>query len=414
MGATSHRWAGRTSAGPLSILAVLAAMGMSGCGGGESTPDHTMRVDTISGVVHVQHGGRAPVATLSPGVTVGETGGFGEPSPAEFGRVRSVMADADGRFYVADAHALEIRVFEPDGRFVRALGRKGGGPAEIEGLHGTAWLTPDTMLVMDYGNARLTLLDREGRHLGQWPWMRVTGNVRFYYPVRDGEVYAHGIRTTGESDAERQRVEPVWVRYGPAGAIDSLPIPQPAGPIPGTGVICRGEALGFFSNPHGDRLLTAPAPGGERVVGLSSSYRLAFLNPAGDTVRILTRDAEPVPVPDEEWRETADQYAEFQQNWRGASCEGEIRRPRYRPTLRDITFDHHGRLLVELNTPGGPVLDVFDTDYRWLATLPLPERDTGVPIFLRDQRLYLVARDSLDVQRVEVYSVERLRTPRRL
>jgi hypothetical protein len=385
---------------------ILAALAVAACAGGDAAPDAmAMRVDTLDGVVHVQHTGRAPLASLTRTVAVGEAGGLDEASPAEFGQVRSVMADGDGRLYVADNHAFEIRVFAPDGRFVHALGRKGGGPGEVEGMHGAAWLTPDTMVVVDYGNARLLLLDRAGRHLGQWPWMRATGPVRFFHPVGDGELYAQGVRWSGEGDGQRQRMESVWVRYTAEGAMDSVPIPQPAAAIPGTSAVCRGEGLGAFTNPHGDRLLSAPAPRRERIVAFASEYRLAFIDPAGDTVRVLTRDAEPVTLSDDEWQETAEQYAEFQTRWRGASCEGEIRRPRHRPVLRGISHDHHGGLLVELNTPAGPVLDVYDTGYRWLATIPLPERDPGVPLFLRDDRLYLVARDTMGVQRVEGYAV---------
>lgn len=390
----------------LRALVALAAMATVGCAGGEPAGrEATLRVDTLDGVVHFRHTGDAPLVRVASVVAVGEAGGLDEAAPAEFGRVRSVVADADGRFYVADALALEVRVFDRDGRFLHALGRKGSGPGEFEGLHGVAWLSADTMVAVDYGNARLTLMDRAGDHLGHWPWMRATGPVRFYIPVAPGQLYAQGVRAVGESGDGRQRVEPVWVRYGIEGPIDTLGIPTRDAPVPGSGVICRGEGLGVFSNPHGDRLLTTPAPHGERIVAMASEYRLAFLDRAGDTIRVVTRAADPPPLTDEVWRETDEGYAAFRQQWRGAACEGEIRRPRHRQILRDIAFDHDGRLMVELNTSDGPALDVYDTDWRWTATLQLPDRDTTVPLFLRGDKLYLVSRDSLGVQRVEGYRV---------
>jgi hypothetical protein len=388
------------------VVVVLAALAAVGCTEGEATGDGvTMRVDTLDGVVHIRHTGDTPGVRMASVVAVGEAGGLEEASPAEFGRVRSVMADADGRFYVADALAMEVRVFDRDGRFLHNLGRRGSGPGEFEGLHGVAWLSADTMVAVDYGNARLALMDRAGNHLGQWPWMRATGPVRFYFPVAPGQFYAQGLRSTGDSDDGRRRVEPVWVRYGVDGPIDTLGIPTRDTPAPGSGVICRGEGLGFFTNPHGDRLLTTPAPHGERIVAMAAEYRLAFLDAAGDTIRVLTRDADPPPLTDEVWRETDESYAAFRQQWRGAACEGEIRRPRHRPILRDIAFAHDGRLMVELNTSDGLALDVYDSEWRWTATLQLPDRDTSVPIFLRGDQLYLVARDSLGVQRVEGYRV---------
>lgn len=386
---------------------MLATAAVVACGGGGSdgTDDVFMRSDTVAGVLHVHHTGRAPVARLVRTLVVGETADLTEGSPAEFGRVRSVMADDAGRMYVADAHALEIRVFEEDGGFVGALGGKGAGPGEIAGLHGTAWLAPDTIVVVDYGNARLSLLGRDGRHLGQWPWMRATGSIRFFSTGAPGEVYAYGIRPLRNGGG--QGAEPVWVRYGLAGAVDSVAVPQPTARLPGTSMICRGEGIGFFTNPYGEHFLSAPGSAAERVVAYSSDYRLAFLDPAGDTVRILTRDAEQVPVSDDDWAEAAQSYAEFQRQWRGADCDGDIRRPRYRPLLRDLSFDHDGRLLVEFSTAAGPALDVYDTSWRWVTTIPLPaDRDPTVPVFLRGNRLYVVARDSLDVQRVETYRIE--------
>jgi hypothetical protein len=397
---------GARPCGPRSSGVLICAAAMAGCGAAGGTPDGTsMSVDTLDGVVYIQQAGRAPVGSLVRTLALGEAGGVDEASPAEFGRVRTVMADEDGRLYVADAHALEIRVFEADGRFVGALGRKGGGPGEIEGLHGTAWLTADTMVVADYGNARLALMDREGHHLGQWPWVRITGPVRFFFPTGPGDMYAQSFRSLGEAGGRQGPVEPVWVRYGVDGPADTLSIPRLDAPPPGTSATCRGDGIGFFTNPHGDRLLAVPAPGGERVVAMTSTYRLSFLDASGDTVRVLTRDPDPVPLSDEEWRETEEQYAEFRRQWRGASCDGDVRRPRHLPALRDLSFDHDGRLLVEFTTSAGPALDVYDPDGRWLTTLPLPERDTGVPLFLRDDRLHLVTRDSLGVQRVEAYDL---------
>jgi hypothetical protein len=384
-------------------VAALVAL-PAACGGGAPAAEGpTMRVDTVAGVAHVHHTGRAPTVSLARTLSLGEAAALEEESPAEFGLIRTVVADADGRLYIADAHALEVRVFEADGRFLRALGRKGSGPGETEGFHGAVWLSPDTLVILDYGNARLGLLDPEGRYLGQWPWIALTGPTRFHFAVAPGELYTQGLRR-GEDDAGRPLLDAVWVRHGRAGPADSLAIPRLDSPLSGTAVICRGaQGIGFFSNPFGERLLAVPAPAGERIVALSSTYRLAFLDAAGDTVRTLTREAEPVPLDDDAWRETEEEYAAFRRSWRGVACDGEIRRPRHLPILREISFDHQGRLLVELATPEGPTLDLYDHDWRWLATIPLPERDGRVPLHLQGDRLYLVTRDTLGVQRVEAF-----------
>lgn len=354
----------------------------------------------MAGVVHVRHAGVAPEWRPERLVTLGELGGFtGAPGPEEFGRVVSVLADEGGSIFVADGQAGDIRVFAPDGAFVRRLGRKGGGPGEIEGLGRIAWLADDTLLVMDPGNARLTRLTAAGEDAGQWPWVRLSGTTRFLFQGAPGELYVHTFRPRRSADGG---LDPVWVRYTSEGPRDSLDVLR-AEPPSGAAVVCRGDGLGFFSNRYGDRFLAVPAPRAERVVAWASRYRLAFLDASGDTVRTLTREIEPVPLTDAEWAGVAEDYREFRDGWRGASCEGDIARPRHRPVLLDIFFDHEGRTFVEHVTPDGAAFDLFDPDGRWLVTIPAPERDRSVPPFLRGDRLYLVTRDSLEVQRVESF-----------
>ncbi|MDE2877046.1 MAG: hypothetical protein OXQ93_16510, partial [Gemmatimonadota bacterium] len=45
-----------------------------------------------------------------------------------FGRIMSLAVDGDGRIYVDDSQANEIRVFSPEGECVRTFGRSGEGP----------------------------------------------------------------------------------------------------------------------------------------------------------------------------------------------------------------------------------------------------------------------------------------------
>lgn len=388
----------------VSVSAVLLILIAAGCGDDRGGgPALTTRVDTVGGTIRIHHTGSAPVWVAEPRLTLGAIGGVGEPAPDEFGRIRGLVADEDGRIYVGDGQALEIRVFGPDGTFLRRLGGKGGGPGEIGGLHGVAWAGRDSLVVMDPNNARLMLVRAgTGEQLHQWRWGRITGSTRFLVNAGPREFFAYFFRVSPDEGGGTQ---PVWVRYTPEGAPDTLLAPRLEDPLPGTGVICRGNGFAFFSNPHGDRLISVPAPGGERIVAMASRYRLAFLDPRGDTVRILTREIEPIPLTDDDWAPADSAYQQFRTAWRGADCEGSIQRPAHRPVLRDLFFDHHGRLMVERSAPEGTALDLYDHDYRWIGTVPLPDRDRSEPPFLRDDRLYLVLRDSVGVQRVATYGI---------
>lgn len=80
------------------------------------------------------------------------------PTPDDtwiFGRVRDAAVDGVGRIYVLDDTDQKIRVFQPDGRPIRVLGAKGGGPGEFTNAR---WLQiiGDTLWVADFSNARLS------------------------------------------------------------------------------------------------------------------------------------------------------------------------------------------------------------------------------------------------------------------
>lgn len=383
----------------MSLAAVSAA-----CGGSDApTGVITVQRDTIDGVEYVLHTGPAVQSSVEQLAILGVTGfADDEPSPEEFGRIESVIADATGNMYVADGIALEVRVFGPNGEFIRRMGRKGQGPGEIEGLHGIAWLSGDTMVVMDFGNARLSLMESGGEAAGQWPWMRLTGSIRFLFNGAPGEFYAHTFRPRRPGD---DRSRSAWVRYTTDGPQDTLDIPT-LDPRPGTSAVCQGEGIEVMSNPFGDQLISRPAPDRQRVLAWSSEYRLAFVSAEGDTVRVVSRDVTPTPLSDSAWAPVAERYSKFRSAWAGADCEGEIVRPGVRPVIEDISFDHSGRLLVEYTTDSGPAFDLFGLDGAWQATFPSPpDRDRSVAPFVRGRRLYLVTKDSLDVQQVRAYRI---------
>ncbi len=389
------------------VIGVCMVVASAGCEGSTgATSEVRVQRDTIGGVVYVHHTGSTGISGVEELATVGILGAAGgEPSPEEFGRVESVIADTSGNMYVADGLALEIRVFTPGGQFLRQMGRKGQGPGEMEGMHGITWLTGDTMVVMDFGNARLSLLTSGGEVVGQWPWMRLTGSARFLFNGGPREFYAHTFRPRLPGD---DRPRSAWVRYTSDGPQDTLDIPR-FDPRPGTSAICRGDGIGFMDNPFGDQLLSRPAPEEERVLAWSSEYRLAFVDALGDTVRVITRDVLPTILADSAWVPIATQYSDFRSSWKGADCEGEISRPEFRPILEDIVFDNAGRLLVEYMTASGSAFDLFGVDAALLATFPSPpNRDQSVAPFLSGDRLYLVTKDSLDVQRVRAYRISTL------
>lgn len=105
----------------------------------------------------------ADTPTVSIGVDAGE-------EPYMFYWVRGVLQLEDGRILVSDAGAHEVRLFDSEGVFVSATGRRGQGPGEYAepatmDLFGP---TPSgNILVSDAFNGRLNVLDSNGKYVTQ-------------------------------------------------------------------------------------------------------------------------------------------------------------------------------------------------------------------------------------------------------
>lgn len=79
-----------------------------------------------------------------------------------FGRIAGVVRLSDGTIVAADQQALQVRFFGPDGRFIKAAGRTGGGPGEFRAMLSLHRCAGDTVVVYDPSALRLTYLGPRG------------------------------------------------------------------------------------------------------------------------------------------------------------------------------------------------------------------------------------------------------------
>jgi hypothetical protein len=71
-----------------------------------------------------------------------------------------------------------------------------------------------------------------------------------------------------------------------------------------------------------------------------------------------------------------------------------------------VFYDFDGRLWVETWTGTGRAFDIFDPAGRQIASSNRPAGDLRSP-FARGDRFYAIERDSLGVQLVKVFAIER-------
>lgn len=381
----------------LTAVAAAVVMATGACERGHPAPDGTQVVaDTVDGVPRVRNAGPAPIWLIEPELTLGG-GAAGEG----FGRIVSVVADSAGLIYAADGLDERIHVLGADGRPLRTLGRRGAGPGEFRDLYSLAWVG-DTLAALDPGNARIGLFTRDGQPAGTWRAQALSGDARVVRLSRAGprQFFNMAVRPAGGGS------ERVYVRYGPAGPGDTLAGPPFDPRNRASSVVCHRPdgGISFFGVPFAPSAFTTIAPDGRLVYAWLAEYRLVFLGDGGDTVRIVERARDPIPIADDEWRAATSEYAEFRRRNVGAQCEpASLPRAAAKPALRHVLFDDQDRMWVEATTAAGWEWEAFDRSGRLLGAMPAPSRNEHVEPFVRSGRFYVVAADSSGQPLVQVY-----------
>jgi streptogramin lyase len=106
-------------------------------------------------------------------MTLGKKGGAGDNSSRDlFNQPNHVAIAPNGDIYVSDGY-VNARVvhFSGAGQFVRIIGGvKGSAPGQLQLPHGVALDSRGRILINDSDNQRVSVFDKEGRFVESWPF----------------------------------------------------------------------------------------------------------------------------------------------------------------------------------------------------------------------------------------------------
>jgi 6-bladed beta-propeller len=346
--------------------------------------------------------------------------------------------DRADNLYVLDRGNARVLVFDRNGRFVRQLGKKGGGPGELEVPVSLAVLADGSVAVLDVAHQNFSIFGADGAFRRTVPWQPEWG-----FPGRDLAADPRGgvlavIRPGMTPEAARSgnvRRSQVITRVNLAGggaATRLFEIPDPS--VTQTSSSGPGQVNFRVMGPPEFSPLTlwGPLPNGGMALTHTQLYTVKVLDANGRIVRWLQR---PVRVrrPTERDRERArQQLRERMQSGRGMivvtrgapgggpggrppgisreQVEQRVRELRFADTVRTIqgmVVTPSGRLWIE-RTPAnvgdpGPI-DLVTVDGRYLGTL----NGTKLPAAISATgRAAYLERDADDVERVIVRQLPR-------
>lgn len=364
-------------------------------------------------------------ARLVPEVEIGVLDG--DPNYM-FGSIRSLAVDAEGRIFVMDAQALEVRVFAPDGTWIANWGRDGEGPGEFAQPDGGMVVLSDGRLVVrDPGNARFQVYSPEGQPAGQWSVIRGGFSTSTQFALHGDTILTSQVLNLDDGVPVRDW-RTGYVRVSPEGEIlDSIPFPT----ADFQEAVIEASLDGNTSVnrvPWSAQEELAWHPDGYFVHGTSDAYSFTLLR-EGAPLRI-ERAYTPVRVGS---GERAMQEALTTRNMRGTDPNWRWNGPAIpdvKPPFADLNVGRDGRIwvsrtgeayeredpnydpsepeAVERNWGEERMFDVFESDGTFLGTVAMPRDLSPYPQPLFDgDRVWATATDDLGVQRVVRYRIER-------
>lgn len=311
-----------------------------------------------------------------------------------FSDIRGLLVDAKGNIWVLEASTQEIRVFDPQGKHLRNIGRKGQGPGEFIYADGMA-MAPDGLIwVHDPKNGRFSIFNQDGKFVRQQlAPSNGYGFIWFGGIDRQGRIW-DPIFFYDPKNPDRHLIRRATADWR---TVDTLALPSCNSPG-------RGPEDGIFKHPGGSLARVPYYPGPVSVADYddgsvwcaptSSEYEFIRLRVGrGDTVGRFRSRAERLPVTPAE-RDTA--IAKLKAFMKRAGGEVPLdysRIPRVKPLINSAFVDGERRLWVLRNsTPGTSAFDIFSREGQPVASLSIPFAVTPwfQPLILKDTGYFVV------------------------
>jgi hypothetical protein len=345
-------------------------------------PRWTAAIDTIADTVVVRtvsgqvwESDRTLVSEVGIGVLEGE-------EQYQFGNLRAIAVDAEGLMYAYDAHVPVLRVYSPDGNWLRDVGREGEGPGEYKQPDSGLAILPDGRVALrDPGNGRITLYSADGEYDG---FYRIAGSFNTSAPLiadTAGALLTYIVTNLGTSVFEWKSGLARYVAIGISEGY-SFDLLRPEGvlrirraydPVPVDGGEAEAErermTANFRRNYPGWKWNGPPIP------PVKPAYDGFYPSEDG---RIWVH----VPAPSERYMDAEEQKAEEERLGRAVNP--------YRTPVRFDVFETTGDYLGQVDTPEG-----FSLSPR--------------PVF-RGDTVWATVRDEYDVQRLHRFRLEAVGT----
>lgn len=312
---------------------------------------------------------------------------------SELGEPRDLAVDELGRIYVADGKPASIKVFSPEGDYLRSIGREGEGPGEFR----VAFIAirGEYLVVQDPRVARLSVFDTAGAFLRSWHstccyWSKIQLD-------QADRIYVPSMSNLKPGDPPRGTPYVRWSLEG--AALDTIWVPYQRSDKLWTVSVGEGSRTRMAMSttvPFLPAMISALDPRGGVIYGWNGRYEIVRSETGADSVLVFGRDWTPDPISDQR------RQAELESRIKGVATgptgfdEAVVRNafkladiPATLPAYEALAVDPAGRVWVRRYAVADTTrttFDLFDSTGVYLGpvTTPLHLSPWGAKAWTRD------------------------------
>ena len=298
----------------------------------------------------------------------------GEPEYM-FSRISAIAVDDNGRIYVLDYLEAELRVFGPDGKHIRTIGRRGQGPGEFMGPFSLGISAENTIMVHDLMNHRISYFSMDGD---------------FMHSFSTADLVMVGCDVDGHGN-----IFSLVFTNGPQEQVLDLRRFDRQKNILTSYLTVTKTGKEATNNPMGPDIYWTRYLEDQVICGYSKTYELHVYDLEGSKIRTIERNYNPVRI-------DQDKIDSLKKRLPAAI---DVQVPKYHPAFQGVTADEEGRIFVatwERPEDGqGYLYDVFDRKGAWVTRIVL-ESPPGI---WKGSKLYTIEEEEDGYPIVKRYSV---------
>lgn len=333
------------------IFAVITILLTVGCDNTQLENESSESTELVTDI-------RAMFKTDSIGVELGD-------STVTFGAIEGVVTCPDGNLAVLDRAACCIRIFTPDGQYIRQISRKGNGPGE---LISAAFLTitEDGTFLLAGDGSELLGIHAFDYFTGEW----LGSEVSFGSPPTNLEGAAGNTYMSKVLDIDVSSGEPMIVIQI---TLSEIGVEEPI-------LIFREDLIPFHPQDmseiislvwfgydlacdYEDRFYIAPRSSEEAIV-------YAY-DRTGAELFTINLDLEPVLRTDEELETERLVLVSKAIAMGNGDASSSLEAEPYKPMIRGLEIDSSGNLFVLLGGPPQPTFEVFNATGEYMHRVVL-------------------------------------------